>query len=143
VRVPALELDPALVVTLQRLAEQRVDFVLVGDMAEAIHADGGFVPGVAIVPGAYGRNVERLRAALLALGAEPAGTEQLQPPAACTVRTPYADVDVSFQPPGTGGYRDLIDDAARVPLAAGVEPLVASPDDLERIRRGAVTAGRA
>ena len=52
-----LELDPTLLATLQALEAQDVEFVLVGDVAEAIYANGGFVSGVAIVPGAYSRNV--------------------------------------------------------------------------------------
>jgi hypothetical protein len=148
-----LELDPALVVTLRALEEHDVEFLLVGEVAEAVHADGGFVTGVAIVPGAYTRNAERLRAALLALDArllDAGGGEHdlrradLRALSPCTLQTPHADIEVSFQPPGTGGYRDLFDEAVRVPLAPGVRPLVASPEDLERIARGAdVTARRA
>lgn len=141
-----LELDPTLLATLQALEAQDVEFVLVGEVAEAIYADGGFVSGVAIVPGAYSRNVDRLCNALVEIGAELDGTGPARGPdlrqvdlralAPCTFQTTLADIDVDFEPHGTRGYRDLFDDAARIELAPGVNPLVASPGDLERIAGG-------
>ncbi len=142
-----LELDPTLLATLQTLEAQDVEFVLVGDVAQAIYDNGGFVSGVAIVPGAYSRNVDRLCAALIELGAEfgIAGKVDERPLdlrrtdlrelAPCSFMTSKADVDVDFEPYGTRGYRDLFDDASRVLLAPGVNPLVASPEDLARIVR--------
>lgn len=143
-----LELDPTLLEALRTLAQHDVEFVVVGDVAEAIHKRGGFVAGLAIVPAAYGRNVERVKDALQAMDAEPgiAGTPAAAAPdyrrvdlreiAPCSFLTRYVDVDVSFEPQGTGGYRDLIDDAAHIELAPGVRPLVAAPEDLARIARG-------
>ncbi len=146
-----LELDPTLLETLRTLALHDVEFVLVGDVAEAIHDDGGFVSGVSIVPGSYGRNARRLATALHAMDAQPSvagapAAEPLDPRtdlrelSPCSFVTRHVDVDVCFQPPGTGGYRDLFDDAAHVELAPGVRPLVASPDDLERMSRGGAAA---
>jgi hypothetical protein len=147
-RMSDLELDPTLLATLQTLEAQDVEFVLVGDVAEAIYNNGGFVSGVAIVPGAYSRNVDRLCAALLALDAALgiAGRRDERPLdlrradlrelAPCTFMTSKADVDLDFEPHGTRGYRDLFDDAARVRLAPGVNPLVASTADLLRIAQG-------
>jgi hypothetical protein len=143
-----LELDPALLATLRALEEHDVEFVVVGEIAAAINSNGGFVSGVAIVPGSYGRNVDRLCAALSALDAQlgiagrpderaldlrHANLRELAP---CTFMTSQADIDLNFEPAGTRGYRDLFDDAARIRLAPGVNPLVASPDDLVRIARG-------
>ena len=59
-----LELDPGLITTLRTLDTHRVEFVWVGDVADAIYNHGGLVSGLAIVPGGYGRNVERLMHAL-------------------------------------------------------------------------------
>jgi hypothetical protein len=144
----ALELDPTLLVTLRALEEHDVELVVVGDVAEAIHNNGGFVSGVAIVPGSYGRNVDRLREALLALDARlgiagrpderPLDLHQadLHELAPCTFMTSHADIDLNFEPAGTRGYRDLFDDAAHILLGPGVNPLVASPEDLARIARG-------
>ena len=148
-RMSALELDPTLLEALRALAQHDVEFVVVGDVAEAIRNDGGFVSGLAIVPGAYGRNAERLNGALQAMNAElgiagtPAETQvdyrriDLRELAPCSFVTRYVDVDVDFEPPATRGYRDLFDEASRIELAPGIRPLVAAREDLERIARGA------
>jgi len=140
-----LQLDPDLLATLQALETHRVEFVLVGDVANAIYNHGGFVSGVAIVPGGYGRNVERLYNALLKLNAElglagrpdPRGLDwrrmDLRDVAPCSFMTIYADIDIDFQPAGTHGYRDLFQDADRFELAPGARPHVASLEDLERL----------
>ncbi|MBW3608695.1 MAG: hypothetical protein KY463_10115 [Actinobacteria bacterium] len=142
-----LELDPLLLETLRTLQQHDVEFVLVGDVAEAIHNSGGFVSGVAIVPGAYGRNVERLNAALQAMDGElgiagtPATTDvdyrrcDLRELAPCSFMTRYVDIDVNFEPLGTSGYRDLFDEAKHIELAPAISPLVAAPEDLARIGR--------
>jgi hypothetical protein len=150
-----LELDPTLLEALRTLALHDVEFVVVGDVAEAIHNDGGFVAGLAIVPGSYGRNAERLSNALQAMDAELgiagtlAATEldyrrtDLRELAPCSFMTRYVDIDVNFEPKGTDGYRDLFDDASHVELAGGVQPirpLVAARQDLERIARGTAPA---
>jgi hypothetical protein len=144
----ALELDPALLEALRTLALHDVEFVVVGDVAEAIYNEGGFVSGLAVVPGAYGRNAERLNSALQAMDGElgiagkRAETQfdyrrmDLREIAPCSFITRHVDVDVNFEPRGTGGYRDLFDDAARIELAPGVKPLVAAQEDLRRIARG-------
>lgn len=150
VRMSALELDPTLLEALRTLAEHDVEFVVVGDVARAIHDRGGFVAGLAIVPGGYGRNAERLNGALQAMNAELgiAGTAaqtqfdprrmDLREVAPCSFLTRYVDIDVNFEPAGTGGYRDLFDEAVQIELARGIRPLVAARADLERIARGAV-----
>lgn len=144
-----LQLDHDLIATLAALETHRVEFVLVGDVANAIYDDGGFVSGVAIVPGNYGRNVERLASALDAMGAElgiagrpdPRGLDwrrmDLRELAPCTFMTTHADIDLDFQPSGTTGYRDLFQDADRFELGRGARPYVASPDDLDRMAHGA------
>lgn len=151
-RMSALELDPTLLEALRALADHDVELVVVGDVAWAIHKHGGFVAGLAIVPAAYGRNAERLSAALQAMDGElgiagtPATTEvdyrrmDLREIAPCSFITRYVDIDVNFAPGATAGYRDLIDDADHVELAHGIRPLVAAPEDLERIRRGSAGA---
>ena len=151
-RMSALELDPALLESLRTLALHDVEFVVVGDLAEAVHNDGGVVSAVAIVPASYARNAERLNGALQAMDAElgiagtPAATPldyrrtDLREIAPCSFVTRYVDVDVDFEPPNTRGYRDLFDDASHIELAPMVRPLVAARADLERIARGAAPA---
>ena len=140
-----LELDQTLVATLAALETHRVEFVLVGDVAHAIYDHGGIVSAVAIVPGSYGRNVERLAHALGTLNAElgiagrpdPRGLDwrrmDLREVAPCTFMTAYADIDVDFEPAGTSGFRDLFQDADRFEVGRGVRPYVASLDDLDRV----------
>ena len=148
----ALELDPTLLEALRTLCEHDVEFVVIGDVAAAIPTTGGFVSGLAVVPGAYGRNAERLSAALEAMNAElgiagtPAETQfdfrrmDLREIAPCSFITTCVDIDVNFEPGGTRGYRDLFDDADTVQLAPGVRPLVAARADLERIARNSAPA---
>jgi hypothetical protein len=140
-----LELDPTLVATLAALETHRVEFVLVGDLAHAIYDHGGIVSAIAIVPGSYGRNVERLAHTLGTLNAElgiagrpdPRGLDwrrmDLRELAPCTFMTAYADIDVDFQPAGTSGFRDLFQDAERLDVGRGARPYVASLDDLDRV----------
>ena len=135
-----IELDPNLLVTLQELRSHAVEYVLVGEIAEAIHNGGGFVSGLEIVPGSYGRNVDRLAYALKALDAHTTSGQpvdirvtDLRAAAPCTFKTRYATIALDFAPGGTNGYRDLFADAARHRLGAGVNPHVASPADLDRI----------
>ncbi len=143
-----LQLDPDLIATLAALETHRVEFVLVGDVANAIYNHGGFVSGVAIVPASYGRNVERLAGALDAMNAElgiagrpdPGGADwrrsDLRELAPCSFMTLYADVDLDFKPTATSGYPDLFQDAARIELGLGARPYVAAPEDLDRMAHG-------
>ena len=140
-----LELDPALLETLRTLARHDVELVLVGDVAQAIHDDGGFVADLAIVPAAYARNAQRLSRALQALDGEPtdAAATAAQTPdwrdrdlrelAPCTFATRWVDVRIDFEPAGTVGYRDLFDDARSVELSPSVLLFVAAFEDLARL----------
>jgi hypothetical protein len=144
-----LQLDPDLISTLRTLETHRVEFVLVGDIAQAIYNHGSVVSGVAIVPGSYGRNVERLIGALEAMNAELgiAGRPDargldwrrmdLRELAPCTFMTTHADLDIDFQPAGTNGYRDLFQDADRFELGLGARPHIVSLEDLDRMEHGA------
>jgi len=137
-----IALDPKLLATLQTLESHAVEYVLVGEIADAIHDGGGSISGVAIVPAAYGRNVDRLAFALRKLDAHHGNgqpvdsrTNDLRTLAPCTFSTAHARVELDFAPGGTHGYPDLFDAAARTRLAPGVNPHVASPQDLDRIDR--------
>jgi len=139
-----IELDPKLLATLQTLESHAVEYVLVGEVADAIHDGGGFISAVAIVPAGYGRNVDRLASALKGLDAHLSNGQPMDPrttdlraSAPCIFKTAHAAVELDFAPGGTNGYADLFDNAARIRLAAGVNPHVASPQDLDRIDRWA------
>lgn len=112
--------DETWVAPLQILRRHRVDHVIAGDAAAAAY--GLPVPALAplaIVPALYERNLDRLTAARRELKA--AG----------------ATVDVLHRPAGTDGYRDLHDDARPVRIAPDLEVLVASSEDLARMREAA------
>ena len=107
--------DEAWTVPLLLLKRHRVEHVVVGDAAAAAY--GRPAPGLValtVVPASYGRNLDRLDAALRDLATE------------------HAQIDVVHRPPGTTGFGDLLADARPVQLG-DLEVLVASSEDLDRI----------
>jgi hypothetical protein len=154
---------------LKWLKANEVEFVLVGPVADAIRGGPGARGPVAIVPSPYRRNVERLSRALVSVharprpdggprdGAEPPATkmtvEMLSIGRRWALRFGVAHyLDVEARLDGTPGYQDLLYEAGRFELAAGLSVDVASPEDIEhfahvrrtgsapemRITRGAV-----
>jgi hypothetical protein len=64
---PGLEhLDPKSIAVMRWLNANKVDFIVVGPVAQAIRGDSSAKGPVAIVPAPYGRNYERLTRALVA-----------------------------------------------------------------------------
>jgi hypothetical protein len=142
------------IAVLKWLKANQVEFVLLGPVAEAIRA-GAPGPGpVAIVPAPYRRNFERLWRALDAAHAKPrpdSGAKELREtrpaklgPDACSGGQrwmmgsgPYY-LDVEGRPSGTPGYQELLYEASRYEVAAGLSVDVASPEDIahyEHVRR--------
>jgi hypothetical protein len=137
------------IAVLKWLKANQVEFVLVGPVAEAIRS-GAAGPGpVAIVPAPYRRNFERLWRALDAVHAKPRPeggvkikeTRETRPSKlgldACAGGQrwtlgggPYY-LDVEGRPSGTPGYQELLYEAGRFELAAGLNVDVASPEDVE------------
>jgi hypothetical protein len=132
---------------LKWLKANQVEFVLVGPVAEAIRG-GAPSPGpVAIVPAPYRRNFERLWRALDAAQARPRPdggakeSREVRPakmsPDACPgghrwmLGTGPHYLDVEGRPNGTPGYQELLYEAHRYELAAGLSVDVASPEDIE------------
>jgi hypothetical protein len=132
---------------LKWLKANQVEFVLVGPVAEAIRGGAGSPGPVAIVPAPYRRNFERLWRALDAAQARPRpdggakdGREtrpsKLSPEARpgsqrWMLGTGPHYLDVEGQPTGTPGYQELLYEAGRYELAAGLSVDVASPEDIE------------
>jgi hypothetical protein len=113
--------EDAWVAPLIVLRRHRVEHIIAGDVAAAAY--GGTVqPGtpVTIVPAQYGRNLERLAAARAEIDG--------------------AALQVISRPAGTEGFRDLLDDARIVTLGGGLDVLVASSEDLERMREASSAA---
>jgi hypothetical protein len=129
------------------LKANQVEFVIVGPVAEAIRGSSAAGP-VAVVPAPYRRNFERLARALASVHAglrpEGGGTRDHTEPlsAKTTVEMLAAgrwltlscgahSLDVEARPEGAPAYQELLYDAARFELAAGLTVEVASPEDIE------------
>jgi hypothetical protein len=141
-------LDEKAVAVVRWLNANRVDYVLVGAVAEAARGKPGAGGPVAIVPAPYRRNFERLTKALWSAHARlrvEAGedskqdtwpvkmtAEKLARGQRWTLSCDAHDLDVEAQPEGAPGYQELLYEANRVELADGVSVEVASPEDIER-----------
>jgi hypothetical protein len=129
------------------LKASQVEFVLVGPIAEAIR--GSFTAGpVAIVPAPYRRNLERLARALASVHAglrpDGGGSDDIEPSPPKTTAEMLAAgrrlsfscgghyLDVEARPEGAPSYQELLYEAGRFELAAGLTVEVASPEDIER-----------
>jgi hypothetical protein len=146
-------LKPGWLALLRWLAAYKVEFVLVGPVAEAARGDAGADGPVAIVPAPYRRNLERLANALnneharlrvdagAASGAD-ASPAKLDPDKLAqntrwTLRCGGHDIDVEggLRNNGAGGgmpsYQELLYEAGRFELEPELSVEVASPEDIE------------
>lgn len=131
---------------LQVLTAHDVEFVLIGGLAAATHGSPFLTLDVDVTPERSPANLDRLSAALKELHAHvPTQGVEDGPPfdhdgeslAAAGVwnlMTRYGDLDVSFVPDGTQGYRDLVRKAAGTSLA-GVVVRVAALEDIVRSKQ--------
>lgn len=130
------------VIVLRWLVEARVEFVVVGPAGEAIRGRSDAEGAVAIAPAPYDRNLDRLARTLMAGHAGPrtdgSGTSPARFSAATlaaeerwTLRSegPY-DLDLEISP--AERYSELLYDAGRFEIEAGLSVEVASLEDLER-----------
>ncbi len=141
-------LDPSALSVLRWLRANRVEFVLVGAVAEAIRGHRGATGPVSIVLAPYRRNLERLARALASADAcirlDGAGitgeadttptkltAEKLARDQLWTLRCGTHDLDIEAQAPGIPGYQDLLYEASRFDLAPEISVEVASPEDIE------------
>ncbi len=140
-------LAPEAIPVLKWLKANQVEFVLVGPVAQAIRTGAGSPGPVAIVPAPYRRNFERLWRALEGVHARPrpdGGAKDAREvrPAKMTADTypggqrwvlgdgPH-HLDVEGRPTGTPGYQELLYEAGRYELTAGLNVDVASVEDIE------------
>jgi hypothetical protein len=140
-------LDESWVAVIQWLTANRVDYVLVGGVAEAVRGDAGATGPVSVVPAPYGRNFERLSRALGAADArvrietgDAAETELMQVKLTpeklgrgqlWTVRCGNHDLDIEGRSASSPSYQELLYESARFELAANVSVEVASPEHIE------------
>jgi hypothetical protein len=107
--------DEARILPLKVLRRHRVEHVVAGDAAAAAYGRPSVTATpLTVVPAPYGRNLDRLSAAL------------------CDLRSAGVTLDVVHRPAGTDGFRDLLADARPV-VVTGFEVLVASAEDLDRM----------
>ncbi|OBI56821.1 hypothetical protein [Mycobacterium sp. E787] len=133
---------------LEILRRHKVAYVLIGGLAAVYHGSPFPTEDADITPELGRRNLDRLAAALRELNArirtdsEPSGLpfscdgETLAAAETWNLTTDAGDLDVSFKPSGTGGYRDLRRDAAQVELY-GVSVRIASLSDVIRSKQAA------
>ncbi len=137
---------------LHRLNEQRVEYVLIGELAATLHGCPSAEQTVVVVPARFQRNLDRLARALRSLharGRGPATASADGPALTATglralghwrLSTDFGALDIDFEPPATAGHLDLFENARRLALTPEVEVEVAAAGDLVRIaemRRGA------
>jgi hypothetical protein len=135
------------------LLANKVEYVLVGTVAEAVRGNTKASGPVAIVPAPYHRNLERLAKALSAeharlrvetsegAGADPVPVkltaEKLGERTRLTLRCGTHDFDVEGGIRAAGGdsglpsYQELLYEAGRFELEPGTSVEVASPEDIE------------
>jgi hypothetical protein len=136
---------------LATLERHGVRYVLIGGLAAVLHGSAHVTTDVDVVPEEAVRNLERLSAALNELEArirvagEPDGVpfdpsvESLARVRTWNLQTSQGDLDVTFEPSGTGGYEDLSRDVVHM-IVRGVDVPVASLADVIRSKEA---AGRA
>jgi len=136
------------------LNENKVEYVLIGAVAEAIRGNARARGPVAIVPAPYGRNLERLARALSAehareridmdgnaAGADPVPVkltgQRLAERTRWTLRCGAQDIDVECgvraagSERGVPSYQELLYEAGRFELDVAVSVEVASPEDIQ------------
>ncbi len=146
-------LDRKWIAVLRWLAINQIDYVLVGAVAQALRGATDAAGPVVIVPAPYGRNYQRLctalwtaRARIRVEHAKPGDAEtlpvKLSPDKLAlgrwALRCGQHEIDIepspahhSEQQAGVSRYQELLYEANRFELAAGVSVEVASPEDVE------------
>jgi hypothetical protein len=138
--------DQKAIALVRWLNANRIDYVLVGRVAEAIRGRPGARGPVAIVPAPHGRNYERLERALGAARARlridsedeadtvPARVtaEKLARGQRWTLRCGAHDLDIEGRRDRAPDYQELLYEAGRFEMAEGVTAEVAAPEDIER-----------
>ncbi len=137
---------------LSALAAEGVQFVLIGGMGAILHGDVGVTVDLDVVPDRDAANLQRLARALRTLGArirtegEPEGLAfdcsaqffaNLSPDSIVNMTTEAGDLDVTFCPSGTQGFKDLRRDAIEIEAAKRLHILVASLGDIIRSKEAA------
>lgn len=125
---------------LQTLDQRRVQYAVIGGFARVVQGTEELTHGIDITPSTRKANLERLSAALEAMGARRrdgrtlvVDADTMATQSLVELETRYGELKLVPQPAGTRGYDDLRRAAAREPLGRGVRPSVASIGDLARM----------
>lgn len=130
------------------LGRHGVRYVLIGGYAAVVHGSNSATFDVDVTPDDGRANLERLSLALTELDAkirtdqEPDGVpfehdgRSLGTVRVWNLTTRYGDLDISFEPSGTSGYKDLVRDSTTLTID-GVEIPVASLADVVRSKEAA------
>lgn len=133
---------------LRVLAEQHVAYVLIGGLAASLHGSPYLTTDVDIAPATDRDNLERLALALTEMDArirvagEPDGlafdrsAAMLSRTSVLNMTTRFGDLDVTFQPSGTGGYPDLRRSASEIAVR-GIPVTIAALSDVIRSKEAA------
>lgn len=130
------------------LVDAGVDYVLIGGLAGVLHGSPAMTNDADIVPSRAAANLERLSTALRALDArlrsagDPDGVAFDPHPVLLAAMeiinttTRCGDLDISFNPDGTGGYDDLVQRAVTFDVD-GLVLQVAALSDIIRSKEAA------
>ncbi len=139
-------LDPERLI--RALETHKVNFILIGALAARLYGFPRVTADADIAPADDRKNLERLSSALRDLNAKvytesiPEGlafdcsAAMLSRSRMWNLVTNAGRLDIAFEPAGTKGYRDLVEDAKKFE-AFGVHFLVASLDDIIRSKTAA------
>lgn len=139
--MPELQLIPLL----RRLAQESIDFLVIGGVAVEIHGYARFTKDLDIVYATNAANLERLGSVLLELGARLRGFEDLPfVPDVHTLRraqiltlvTPLGSLDLLVDPEGSARYDEMRARALTVDVN-GTEIRVVALEDLLAMKRAA------
>lgn len=134
---------------LQTLAAHGVRYVVIGNLGGALHGSPLATRDVDLCPSRDADNQIALAAALREMDARirtadaPRGIlfacdaaffEQMT---MVNLITRFGDVDISFEPSGTGGYDDLVTRAVRIELRNGLTTNIAALEDIIRSKEAA------
>lgn len=140
------ELDPEQMFRV--LHRHDVRYVVIGGFGAWLHGTGHLTQDVDVTPEASTENLDRLSAALHELGARVRtraveGGLPFDHDGASLARarvwnlvTEHGDLDLSFEPAGTTGYADLVEDAVHIEVL-GIPVVIASLRDIIRSKEAA------
>ncbi len=131
------------------LGAHRVRYVVIGNLGGTLYGSPLVTGDVDICPARDDANLEALALALADMharvrtadvpGGRPFACEAafLRQLTLVNLTTRFGDMDLSFEPSGTGGYEDLVQRSLRIGLRDGVVTQVASLEDIIRSKEAA------